>query len=317
MKRCLLMLSCLLPLYSCFAMGENNSQTDNEAVYLFSYFHDNGQDGLHLAFSANGLTWTALKNDESFLKPQVGSKLMRDPSICRGPDGVFHMVWTTGWWDRGIGVAHSKDLVNWSEQQFLEVMKNEPNAKNCWAPELFYDEATETFLVFWSTTIPGRFPETELSKDDNNHRVYYVSTRDFKTFSDTALFLDPGFNVIDAFMAKDEANGRYVLFIKNETKAPKAEKNIRVTFSDKATGPWGPVSAPITGNYWAEGPAALCIKGKWLVYFDMYRDRKYGAVLSNDLITWKDISDQVRLPAGIKHGTTFKADRTILEALNK
>jgi len=62
------------------------------ANYLFSYFKDNGQDGLHLAYSHDGLKWTALKNDRSFLKPQVGGMLMRDPCICRGPDATFHMV---------------------------------------------------------------------------------------------------------------------------------------------------------------------------------------------------------------------------------
>ena len=39
-------------------------QTDG--VYLFSYFKDNGQDGLHLAYSYDGFKWTALKNDKSF-----------------------------------------------------------------------------------------------------------------------------------------------------------------------------------------------------------------------------------------------------------
>ena len=87
-------------------------------VYLFSYFKGNGEDGLHLAYSHDGLKWQALKNDKSFLTPNIGKdKLMRDPSICQGPDGTYHMVWTSGWWDRIIGYASSKDLVNWSEQK--------------------------------------------------------------------------------------------------------------------------------------------------------------------------------------------------------
>jgi len=100
--------------------------------YLFSYFKGNGEDGLHLAWSADGLTWTALKGDRSFLAPQVGTRLMRDPCICQGPDGTFHMVWTSGWWDKGIGLAHSKDLIHWSEQTWLEVMAHEDGALNCW-----------------------------------------------------------------------------------------------------------------------------------------------------------------------------------------
>ena len=40
------------------------AQSDNE-VYLFSYFKDNGQDGLHLAYSLDGYTWKSLKRDSS------------------------------------------------------------------------------------------------------------------------------------------------------------------------------------------------------------------------------------------------------------
>jgi hypothetical protein len=297
---------------SLWAAPADSAGAGNEA-YLFSYFKGNGEDGLHLATSTDGLKWRALKGDQSFLRPEVGGKLMRDPSICQGPDGMFHMVWTTGWWNRGIGLAHSMDLIHWSEQQFIEVMKHEPTARNCWAPEIFYDEATESYLIFWATTIPGRFPETENEKDDHNHRMYYVTTKDFKTFSDTRLFFDPGFNVIDAFMAADR--GRYVLFVKNETKNPKTEKNIRVTFSDRAEGPYGEVSEPITGRYWAEGPAAIRIGGKWLVYFDKYTERRYGAVMSEDLKAWTDISDQVEFPHGTRHGTVFKASQSVLMGL--
>ena len=55
--------------------------------------------GLFLTTSKDGLKWTELKapNGKSFLEPQVGGKLMRDPSLQRGPDGVFHLVWTTSW----------------------------------------------------------------------------------------------------------------------------------------------------------------------------------------------------------------------------
>lgn len=49
--------------------------------------------------------------------PAAGSRLRRDPSIARGPDGMFHLVWTTGWWDKGIGIAHSTNLIDWPEQR--------------------------------------------------------------------------------------------------------------------------------------------------------------------------------------------------------
>ena len=102
------------------------------SVFLFSYFVDNGQDGLHLATSEDGIRFAALGGGKSYLTPTLGGKLMRDPSVVFGPDGVFHMVWTTGWWDHGIGLAHSKDLVTWSEQRWLPVMEHEPKVLNCW-----------------------------------------------------------------------------------------------------------------------------------------------------------------------------------------
>ena len=32
-----------------------------QEVYMFSYFKNNGKDGLHLAYSNDGYKWTALK----------------------------------------------------------------------------------------------------------------------------------------------------------------------------------------------------------------------------------------------------------------
>ena len=108
-------------------------------VYLFSYFIGE-KDGLHLAWSNDGYHWAPLAGDASLLVPGIGEdKLMRDPSICQGPDGTFHMVWTSSWHDRIIGYASSRDLVHWSRQKAIPVMMHEPEAHNCWAPELFYD----------------------------------------------------------------------------------------------------------------------------------------------------------------------------------
>src|SRR5688572_738942 len=99
-------------------------------VYLFSYFKSNGEDGLHLAYSHDGFKWIPFKNDSSFLKPAVASdKLMRDPCIIRGADGLFHMVWTVSWNDKGIGYANSPDLVHWSKQEFIPAMRHEDSAR--------------------------------------------------------------------------------------------------------------------------------------------------------------------------------------------
>ncbi|WP_069658728.1 glycoside hydrolase family 43 protein [Arcticibacter eurypsychrophilus] len=278
-------------------------------VYLFSYFKGNGEDGLHLAYSRDGYQWEALKNDQSFLSPTVSAdKLMRDPCIIRGGDGKFHMVWTVSWKDKGIGYASSDDLINWSEQKFIPVMQHEEGARNTWAPEITYDAKSKIYLIYWATTIKGLFPETQSTADDGyNHRMYYTTTKDFKVFTDAKLLYDPGFNVIDASIVK--AGKKWVMFMKDETKEP-VKKNLKIAFSKKLTGPYSKASEPITGDYWAEGPTTLKINGQWIVYFDKYRDHKYGAITSKDLKTWTDISTKISMPNGIRHGSIF----TITEA---
>lgn len=294
----------------------SHSWIPNDEVLLFSYFKGNGEDGLHLAYSEDGYTWESLKNDASFLTPEVGKdKLMRDPCIIKGGDGKYHMVWTVSWTDQGIGYANSEDLVHWSEQQFIPVMAYEKSARNTWAPELTYDPESDTYLIYWASTIPGTFPETQSDKDDGyNHRMYYTTTTDFKTFSPTTLLYEPGFNVIDATIRK-HAN-KFIMFLKDETREP-PEKNIKMAHSDNLRGPYSKASAPITGDYWAEGPTAQKIDGKWTVFFDKYRDHTYGAVQSSDLKNWKDISSQIHFPEGTRHGTIFRVPRALYENLKK
>ncbi|WP_343692971.1 glycoside hydrolase family 43 protein [Chitinophaga sp.] len=303
------LLSCLCMLWAFAGMSQKNA-------YLFAYFKGNGEDGLHLAYSQDGYKWSALKGDSSFLTPTVSKdKLMRDPCIIRGGDGLFHMVWTVSWNDKGIGYASSKDLVHWSAQEFIPVMAKEDSARNCWAPEITYDASSKTYMIYWSTTISGKFTETAAAKESGyNHRLYYVTTKDFKTYSPTRLLYEPGFNVIDATIVKEGA--RYMMVMKDETIEPPA-KNLRLAFSHKLTGPYTKAGPSITGNYWAEGPTTLKMGNTWLIYFDKYTAHKYGAISSTDLKEWKDISDEVSLPKGIRHGTIFTVTAAELSKLQQ
>ena len=316
MKKVLYLLLVGLLLFSCGnkqQITEPKEEKDSK-VYLFSYFKGNG-DGLHLAYSKDGMKWETLFNDSILLKPEIGKdKLMRDPSIVQDDEGTFHMVWTTGWWDKGVGYASSKDLMNWSEQKNIPVMEKFEGTKNTWAPELFYDKKDKTFYIFWASTIPGAFPDIPTSESEKglNHRQYYVTTKDFNTFSDTKLFFEPGFSVIDGAMI--EKDSTYYLFIKNENSNP-AEKNIRITSNSKPYDFPVTVSEPITGDYWAEGPAPLQVGEYVYVYFDKYRDKKYGAVRSKDMKKWEDVSDSISFPQGTRHGTAFLVSEKIFEAL--
>ncbi len=301
-----------------FALIFTACQEEKKDVYMFSYFVGGGQDGLHLTYSLDGHKWEKLKNGESFLKPNVGKdKLMRDPSIAQGKDGTFHMVWTTGWWDKGIGYASSKDLINWSEQKNIPVMEHMDSTRNTWAPEVFYDDASDLFYIIWASTVPGEFPEIETSPNEKglNHRQYYTTTKDFENFAPTKLFFEPGFSVIDAAIIKRDSD--YMMVVKNEMSAP-AEKNLRVTFTKNlAEGFPTEVSESISGDDWAEGPTPLQVGEYIYIYFDKYRDKKYGAIRSKDGKNWEDISELIGLPRGIRHGTAFKVSEDVLTNIQK
>jgi sucrose-6-phosphate hydrolase SacC (GH32 family) len=305
-------ISILLISFLLFCFCED--QTAEDQKFVFSYFKGNGEDGLHLAYSDDGLSWKALNDDQPYLIPQLSEdKLMRDPCIIQGGDGKYHMVWTVSWNAKGIGYASSEDLIHWSEQQYIPVMEHEPEAKNSWAPEIFYDQSKEQYLIFWASTIPGHFIETEnLAESDWNHRMYYTTTKDFKEFADTRLFLDPGFNVIDATITAD--GDHYVMIIKDETKFPEAQKNLHVLTSDDLYDWDVPVSESIS-SHWVEGPTITKVGADWVVYFDRYREHSFGALSSKNFVDWEDISEKIDLPEGIRHGTVFKISEDHLKKL--
>ncbi|CAM4025804.1 Glycosyl hydrolases family 43 [Pedobacter westerhofensis] len=280
-------------------------------VYLFTSFHEPANEGLRFLYSTDGYHWKDLGS--TFLKPEAGAqKVMRDPSIARGPDGVYHLVWTSSWkGDKGFGYAFSKDLVHWSPQQMINVMAHEPDVVNVWAPEIFYDEQGQQFIIIWASTVPYRFPKgTE--EENNNHRMYYTLTKDFVNFSEAKLFLDPGFSVIDAVIARRRSDG-YVLVLKDNTRA---NRNLKVAFSPELTGPYTNISAPFSGKL-TEGPSVVQVGQDWLIYYDAYGEKRYAAYRTRDFKSFTDISAEIDIPAGHKHGTVFKSSRRILKGLQQ
>lgn len=296
----LLLLILLITMFSCATKKD---------LYIFTSFREPATDGLYLAYSEDGYNWKDLKGP--YLKPETGtSKIMRDPSIAKGKDGIYHMVWTTDWkGGNGFGYASSKDLINWSEQHYIPVMKNEPDVVNVWAPEIFYDDEADQYIIIWASTIPFRF-EKGIEDEDNNHRMYYVTTKDFKTFSDTKLFLNPGFSVIDCVIVK-RGKGDYVLVIKDNTRPM---RNLKVGFGKSPLGPFENISEPYTG-FKSEGPTVVKIDGKWLIYYDNYGDKNYKAVRTSDFKNFEDITAKIKLPEGHKHGTITSISEDVLKGL--
>ena len=149
-------------------------------------------------------------------------------------------------------------------------------------------------MIFCSTTIPGRFPETDGTGDgNNNHRMYYVSSKNMVEFSETKLLYDPGFNSIDGTLMKH--GGSYLMFLKDESARPIAQKNIRIATAASPTGPWSPASEPIYDKDWAEGPTIARVGDRWILYFDRYVTKAFGAMASPDLETGK--ISRIRFPS--------------------
>ncbi len=268
--------------------------------FLFVYFEGPGKTGVYYALSRDGYNWSPLNGGKAWLRPEKPGELMRDPFIARGPDGLFHMVWTWEWNTPRMGYANSKDLVHWSEQREIPVMAGLAGVRNVWAPEVYWDKRNSRWLLIWSTTIDGRFPETlGTVKSGGNHRIYSMTTRDFRKFSEPKVFFDPGYPVIDATIL--EAKGKFHLIFKDERDTP-VRKQMLIAGGASIEGPWSNIAGPLTES-WTEGPSALRVGRDYVIYFDHYRaPLHYGAVRSRDLKNWTPVSDRMKFPAGAKHG---------------
>lgn len=282
---------------------------NEKEVYLFTSFHEPADEGLRFLYSEDGYHWDSLPG--IFLKPETGrQKVMRDPSITRGPDGAFHLVWTCSWkGDPGFGYASSKDLIHWSEQKYIPVMAHDTSVVNVWAPELYYEDETGEFYIVWASTIPFKF-EKGIEDEYNNHRLYYTKTKDFNAFTPAKLFYDPSFSSIDAVIVK-RAQKDYALVFKDNTRP---ERNILAAFATSPEGPYSHATERFTEQF-TEGPSVVKLGDEWLIYFDSYRNKTYNAVATKDFRTFTDVSDKITMPAGHKHGTIVKAPLSVVEKL--
>jgi beta-xylosidase len=280
-------------------------------LFISTSFHEPATEGLRFIYSNDGLKWDTIPG--TWFKPGIGAQqILRDPSIVRTPDGTFHLVWTTSWkGDLGFGYANSKDLINWSEPEMINVMKDEPTTVNVWAPELFYDDEKDQFVVIWASCIPNRY-DLGIEDVNNNHRLFYITTKDFKTLSETKLIFDPGYSSIDATIVK-RGQSDYVMVFKDNTRP---NRNLKVAFAKSPDGPYTNPSTTFSENF-VEGPSVEKIGNEYVIYFDEYRKYAYGAVRTKDFIHFTNISNEVKIPQGHKHGTIFKAPASIVSDLKK
>ena len=269
-------------------------------ITLFAYFKEPGSQGIYLALSRDGYTFMPLNDGNPWLKPEQQNEIMRDVFLTRAPgnDG-FRMVWTWDWKGSTLGTASSKDLMTFSPQQQMPIMKDFPTVRNVWAPETYWDEKAAQWLVIWSSSF---------NDDPAGNRIWASRTKDFVIFSKPEKFFDPGFVVIDATMFPRTFEGKkdWVLIVKDQSIDP-LRYSERWTSGPSVEGPWGPLSGPINES-WSEGPSVIKVGSDWVVYYDHYRQprARYEGVATSDWIHWISVNNRMHFPDAAKHGSFLK-----------
>jgi hypothetical protein len=271
-------------------------------MYLLSYFTADSE-ALHLAVSLDGTQFTALNGGRPVIESQVGAKLLRDPFIGVGPDGLFHLLATDGWTSPHFVHATSPDLWHWSEQRLLPGMAGVPGACNAWAPEFFRDRCSGLYHLIWSSVVE---PGEEMSGRDwqgtgQDQRIWHTTTTDFLTFGDPAVFFDPGYPVLDATV--QPMGDRYVMAFKDErgfNDIVTPHKNILLTSFERPGGPFTAPTGPVSPSP-VEGPSLFERDGEWTLIFDHFLEGRYGAVSTRDFNTWAPAD--IDLPAGTRHAS--------------
>jgi hypothetical protein len=173
---------------------------------VFAYFIKNGEDGLHLAGSTDGYRWEKLAAAPATCAHRRQGKLMRDPCIVRGPDGVYHMVWTSGWNETASATRPRRTWSTGRPARAAGDGARTGDAQRLGAGDRL-GRRSGHYLIFWSSTIPGRFPQGDGVGDGKyNHRIYATTTRISPLHADR-LFYDPGFSVIDATFLRAARQG--------------------------------------------------------------------------------------------------------------
>ena len=59
----------------------------------------------------------------------------------------------------------------------------------------------------------------------------------------------------------------------------------------------------------------LKIDGAYLTYFDVYREKHYGVLRTRDGESFEDLTAQLAMPKGLRHGTAIEVPYSVIERL--
>lgn len=294
--------------------------------FLFSYFYGGQRqnEGLHLAISKDGLRWTPVKNDSVLFHPGFGTRF-RDPSLVRDPNRpeIVYMVWTTETND-AFGFASTKDFIRWENIGEIAINKNVPGVFNTWAPELIWDEEGKRWMIYYASSVKGRFPETAALANNPkaNNRMYYAFSKDLVHWSQPELLADFGFPSNDNYIMKlsqHHPKGRYINFVKHIEK-PGQRAYIRIAYADSIQGPYKLTDEYVTQKYmFCEGPNVFLIDGNYYLNMDLSREHRMAIFRTTQpgITEWEDMTDKSVFPKEAKHGSVINISKQLFEQLQK
>ena len=343
-----------------------------DAGYAAAYFKSDSDEKIYQAATTGNdfFTFTPVNGGDAVITSTTDTKGLRDPYILRSKDGdKYYMVATdlcigcgTGWGPAQsdgslkIEVWESTDLVAWSRTngENTGITVNQPAAGMTWAPEAYWDDALQSYVVFFASRL---YSDASHTNSDNLYaRMFAVLTRDFRTFTaPPATWQDTGYARIDSTVTK--IGDYYYRFTKNEeggSAGPlEAGKDIFLERSKVLTAPttasswtadpsttWQLVDTHMTSletGQAGEGPEIVKLNagdpnntGDGYVFLvDNYGAGGYRAFVTNgDAIASSTQSDRlsqradwtVRAPGGLpespRHGAFVSVPRTVLDAMH-
>ncbi|WP_292864034.1 immunoglobulin-like domain-containing protein [Microbacterium sp.] len=244
-----------------------HGRTAPDAGYAAAYFKSDGDEKIYQAATSGNdfFTFSPVNGGNAVITSTTDTTGLRDPYILRSKDGdKYYMVATdlciscgTGWGPAQsagslkIEVWESTDLVTWTRTNGEDtgITVNQPAAGMTWAPEAYWDDELQSYVVFFASRL---YSDASHTNSDNLYaRMFAVLTRDFRTFTaPPASWQDTGYARIDSTVTK--IGDYYYRFTKNEEGGAagplEAGKDIFLERSKVLT-------APTTESSWTADPS--------------------------------------------------------------
>ncbi|MBQ3518555.1 MAG: glycoside hydrolase family 43 protein [Clostridia bacterium] len=289
--------------------------------YLFAHFKEKlTPDGeqVYFSISKDGLNWEEVNGGNPILTAKLGEKGCRDITVMRLHTGGFVVLTTdlcivyrmdenhnVNWKEvnstgsKCLRLWETEDLVHFSDEKLIHMGRDDFGC--LWAPEIFFDEINEEYLIHWGST---------LAEDNFTHMsIFCCTTKDFETFSEPKLYFTKNNEILDSHITK--IGDTYHLFYKNADHPP---MNMHAT-SDNLYGPFvhdekfEQFMAEM-GNAGAyEGPTTYILPdGRWCLMLDFFGCEKekmgYVPFISETpgVAEFERRADLVSFPYGFKHG---------------